>query len=46
MIRIPRIQVTDVRGPVIGDDASEKEQLKAYLRLARDRLKAYIDGKQ
>jgi len=39
------VQVADVRGPVIRDDANEREQLKVYLRLARDRLKAYIGGK-
>ena len=42
-------QVTDVRGPVIGDAAatrSQKEELKILLKLARDRLKAYIEGKR
>ena len=42
------LQVTDVRGPVIGDGAtrSQKEELKILLKLARDRLKAYIEGKR
>jgi len=39
-------QVSNVQGPVIvRDDANEREQLKVYLRLARDRLKHYIEGK-
>ena len=37
-------QITNVKGPVIGDDASEREQLKYFLRLATEKLKAYIHG--
>ena len=39
-------QVTNVRGPVIGGNSDqETQELKILLKLARDRLKAYIDGK-
>ena len=38
-------QMSNVNGPIVGGPTKEKEELKFLLSLARDRLKAYINGK-